>query len=120
MRDPLTRPKCNNEGERTVSRFITLVGSAAALMLAAGSAVAGDAAAGKAKFGTCAGCHGANGVSATPANPNLAGKDEAYIKAALIAYKTGAKDNATMKAMASSLSDADIDNIAAYVATLKP
>jgi cytochrome c553 len=97
-----------------------LVGGAVSLLMTAGSAVAGDAEAGKAKFGTCAGCHGANGVSASPANPSLAGKDEAYIKAALTAYKTGAKDNATMKAMASTLSDADIDNIAAYVATLKP
>lgn len=97
-----------------------LVGCGIAFALAAGSAMAGDAEAGKAKFGTCASCHGANGVSATPANPSLAGRDEAYIKSALTAYKTGAKDNATMKAMAASLSDEDIDNIAAYVATLKP
>jgi cytochrome c553 len=103
-----------------VSKLTYTIGGVIGLLMAAGSAVAGDAAAGKAKFGTCAGCHGANGVSASPANPSLAGKDEAYIKAALTAYKTGAKDNATMKAMASTLSDADIDNIAAYVATLKP
>jgi len=103
-----------------VSRLTYTIGGAMSLLLLAGSAMAGDAAAGKGKFGTCAGCHGANGVSASPANPSLAGKDEAYIKAALTAYKTGAKDNATMKAMASSLSEADIDNIAAYVATLKP
>ncbi len=103
-----------------MSKFSNVIGFGVALVVAAGSAVAGDAEAGKAKFGTCAGCHGANGVSASPANPSLAGKDEAYIKAALTAYKTGAKDNATMKAMAATLSDADIDNIAAYVATLKP
>jgi cytochrome c553 len=103
-----------------VSKFSYLFSCGVALLMAAGSAAAGDAEAGKAKFGTCAGCHGANGVSASPANPSLAGKDEAYIKAALTAYKTGAKDNATMKAMAAGLSDADIDNIAAYVATLKP
>jgi cytochrome c553 len=87
------------------------------MMFASGMAAAGDAEAGKAKFATCAGCHGANGVATAPTNPSLAGKDEAYIKAALTAYKTGAKDNATMKAMAAMLSDADIDNIAAYVAT---
>ena len=103
-----------------MSKLNYMIGGAIGLLMAAGSAMAGDAEAGKAKFGTCAGCHGANGVSASPANPSLAGKDEAYIKAALTAYKTGAKDNATMKAMASTLSDADIDNIAAYVATLKP
>lgn len=103
-----------------MSKISYFFGCGVALAMAATSAVAGDAEAGKAKFGTCAGCHGANGVSTTPANPSLAGKDEAYIKAALNAYKSGAKDNATMKAMTASLSDADIDNIAAYVATLKP
>ena len=80
-------------------------------------AVAADPEAGKAKFTTCAGCHGANGVSVAAANPSLAGKDAAYIKEALTAYKTGTRANATMKAMASGLSESDIDNIAAYVAT---
>lgn len=103
-----------------MSKNSLIIACGVTLFLAAGSASAGDAAAGKAKFGTCAGCHGANGVSTVPANPSLAGKDEAYIKSALTAYKTGAKDNATMKAMSATLSDADIDNIAAYVATLKP
>ena len=103
-----------------MSKNSLLVGCGVAWVLAAGSASAGDAAAGQAKFGTCASCHGANGVSTVPGTPSLAGKDEAYIKAALTAYKTGAKDNATMKAMTATLSDADIDNIAAYVATLKP
>jgi len=100
-----------------VSRFLLSIVGAAALVLTYGTASAGDAAAGKAKYATCAGCHGENGVSKMPNAPSLAGKDEAYIKEALNAYKTGAKDNATMKAMASALSDADVDNVAAYVAS---
>lgn len=87
------------------------------LLMGSFTAAAGDPEAGKAKFGTCAGCHGANGVSASAAFPTLAGKDAAYIKEALTAYKTGTRANATMKAMASGLSEADIDNIAAYVAS---
>lgn len=87
------------------------------LALALGSASAGDAAAGKEKYGTCSGCHGPEGKSLAPTYPSLAGKDADTIKAALTAYKTGAKDNATMKAMASGLSDADIDNLAAYIAS---
>jgi cytochrome c553 len=80
----------------------------------------GDVAAGKAKFAMCQGCHGANGISTNPANPSLAGKDAAFVKEALIAFKSGKRDNPTMKAMTAGLTDADIENLAAFVATLKP
>jgi len=91
-----------------------------ALLLASSSAFAGDAAAGKTKYAMCGGCHGSNGVSASPTYPSLAGKDAGFIKAELEKFRSGARDNATMKAMSAGLSDADIDNLAAYVATLKP
>lgn len=94
--------------------------AASALLLMSATAVAGDAGAGKTKYAMCAGCHGANGVSASPTYPSLAGKDAAAIKDSLTKYRSGELDNATMKAMAAGLSDADIDNLAAYVATLKP
>lgn len=89
------------------------------LALASGSAVAADAAAGKAKAALCAGCHGATGISAVPTYPNLAGQKEAYLVKAITDYKTGARNDATMKAMVGSLSDADIANIAAHYAGLK-
>jgi cytochrome c553 len=98
----------------------TLWIAASALMLTSAPLLAGDAAAGKAKYAACGGCHGANGISPSPANPSLAGKSADEIVAALNEYKSGARNNATMKAMASGLSDDDIANIAAYVATLKP
>lgn len=91
-----------------------------AMLMASGAALAGDAAAGKGKYAMCAGCHGVNGVSATPTYPTLAGKDAAYVKDKLTKYRSGELDNATMKAMAAGLSDADIENLSAYVATLKP
>ena len=91
-----------------------------ALLLASGSAMAGDAAAGKAKYAMCGGCHGSNGVSASPIYPSVAGKDAAFIKDVLSKFRSGERDNATMKAMAAGLSDADIDNLASYIATLKP
>ncbi len=95
---------------------------ATALALSSTVALAGgDAAAGKAKFAMCQGCHGANGVSPNPAlNPTLAGKDAAFVKEQLHAFKSGKRDNATMKAMTAGLSDADIENLAAFIATLKP
>lgn len=95
--------------------------SAAAIALAStlGSAVAGDVAAGKAKSATCAGCHGAEGVSAVPMYPNLAGQKEQYLVKQLKAFRDGSRTDPTMSAMAKPLSDADIDNLAAYYASLK-
>ena len=102
-----------------MKRQILTVISAVALTAAANVAVAGDVAAGKAKAATCAGCHGADGISAVPTYPNLAGQKEAYLVATLKGFRDGTRKNATMNPMAKPLSDADIDNLAAYYASLK-
>ena len=95
-------------------------GLALAGMLAISPALAGDPVAGKAKFAVCAGCHGPEGAGNVALGyPQLAGKDEAYVAAQLRAFKSGKRESATMKAMASGLTEMDIDNVAAYVATLK-
>ena len=93
----------------------------AALLLAAlaSTSFAGDAAAGKAKSVTCAGCHGANGISNNPMWPNLAGQKQAYLASALQMYRDGRRKNAMMSAMAKNLTDADIANLAAYYTSLK-
>lgn len=83
------------------------------------SAQAGDVAAGKAKSATCAGCHGGNGISMVPMYPNLAGQKEQYLVKQLKAFRDGTRTDPTMSAMAKPLSDADIDNLAAYFASLK-
>jgi cytochrome c553 len=75
-----------------------------------------DAAAGKTAAANCATCHGATGVSASGAIPNLAGQKQAYLANALRAYKSNARSNGIMSAMASSLSDSDIENVSAYYA----
>jgi len=80
---------------------------------------AGDAAAGKAKSMTCAGCHGANGISNNPMWPNLAGQKQAYLASSLQMYRDGRRKNAMMSAMAKNLTDADIANLAAYYSGLK-
>jgi cytochrome c553 len=79
----------------------------------------GDAAAGKAKAEMCAGCHGAEGVGADLPGPTLAGQSEAYLAAALEAYKRGARSNPMMSPIAVDLGDRDIQDIAAYFASLK-
>ncbi|MFV9616267.1 MAG: cytochrome c, partial [Gammaproteobacteria bacterium] len=50
-----------------------ILATASALLLVASAnvAIAGDAAAGKAKAASCNACHGANGISAIPTYPNL-------------------------------------------------
>lgn len=82
-------------------------------------ALAGDPAAGKAKAGVCAGCHGAEGISGNDLWPNLAGQKEGYLKKAIKDFRDGKRTDPMMGAMAKPLTDADIDNLAAYYAQLK-
>jgi cytochrome c553 len=102
-----------------------IVIAASALVLAGsfGSAVAGDAAAGQGKYAVCAGCHGPTGAGNEALKyPKLTGLEEAYVAQQLHDFKSGKRQTpmaATMKAMTAGLSDADIDNLAAYIATLK-
>ncbi|MBO9490340.1 cytochrome c [Endozoicomonas sp. G2_1] len=91
----------------------------AASVVMAGPAMAGDAAAGKARAAMCAACHGAEGISAVPMYPNLAGQKEAYIVKQLKDFKSGARKDPVMAPMAMGLSDADMENLAAYFASLK-
>jgi len=90
------------------------------LLVTANVALAGgDAAAGKAKSATCAGCHGAAGISANPMWPNLAGQKDAYMVKQMKAFRDGKRNDPMMSPMAKPLSDADIDNLAAYYSSLK-
>ena len=98
-----------------------IVSTVASLLLVTAniSMAGGDAAAGKAKSATCAGCHGAAGVSANPLWPNLAGQKDAYLVKQMKAFRDGKRSDPMMSPMAKPLSDADIDNLAAYYSTLK-
>jgi cytochrome c553 len=97
---------------------LAAVAALAALGIVGPAHAAGDAQAGKATAAACAACHGANGQGVAP-NPPLAGKKEDQLIQALKDYKSGKRDVAIMKGMASSLSDQDIENVAAYYASLK-
>jgi cytochrome c553 len=80
----------------------------------------GDAAAGKALAGACAGCHGENGISSNPANPSLAGQDTRYLVNALKGYKDGSRKEETMKLAASSLADKAMEDMAAFYSQQEP
>lgn len=82
---------------------------------------AGDKTAGFARANTCLGCHGIpnyNNVYPTYRVPRLGGQHPAYIVAALKAYKAGERKHPTMQAQASGLSDKDMEDIAAYIASV--
>ncbi|MHB8535280.1 MAG: c-type cytochrome [Sulfuricaulis sp.] len=77
----------------------------------------GDPAAGKEKDFMCTGCHGIPGWrNAYPDYhvPKLGGQHAEYIVSALKAYQSGARSHATMHSIASSLSDKDMADLAAY------
>ena len=80
---------------------------------------AGDAKAGKARAGACAGCHGVKGISANPMWPNLAGQKDVYLVKQMKAFKDGTRKDPMMSPMAKPLSDKDMANIAAYYSSLK-
>jgi cytochrome c553 len=86
---------------------------------------AGDPARGKQLSYTCMGCHGIEdykNVYPTYSVPELRGQHASYIIAALKEYKAGERSHATMHEQAASLSDQDIEDIAAFIAgsELKP
>lgn len=95
---------------------------ALATVLACPTAVmaAGDVDAGRTKADTCMGCHGIKGYANAYPNfrvPRLGGQPAEYLIAALKAYRSGERDHTTMTAQAASLSDEDIEDIAAYLAS---
>ena len=67
----------------------------------------------------CAACHGADGNSVASANPSLAGQHAKYLESQLHAFKKGERKNAIMLGMASTLSDADMKNVAEYFSQQK-
>jgi cytochrome c553 len=79
---------------------------------------AGDPVIGQKKFYTCVGCHGVENYKNAYPNydvPRVRHQNAAYIVFALKEYKSGERPHPTMHAQASSLSDQDMEDIAAYL-----
>jgi len=66
----------------------------------------------------CMGCHGPSGHGIPPNFPRLAGQPAAYIEAQLIAYKSGARADPVMNAIAFALSAQQIKALALYISAL--
>jgi cytochrome c553 len=68
----------------------------------------------------CAACHGTDGNSPLPANPNLAGQYSDYLTNQLLSFKSGGRKNAVMGAIVANLTPDDMKNLGAYFGDKKP
>jgi cytochrome c553 len=101
-----------------MKKLASVITMSTLLGLSGAALAAGNVAAGKAKAAVCAGCHGAEGISSSPMYPNLKGQKEAYLIKQLKAFRDGTRTDPIMGPMAKPLSDADIENVAAYFSSL--
>lgn len=105
----------------TTRRALALGGAVLGTLLAAGAQAAGDPEEGRYKAQTCLGCHGvADYANVYPSYkvPKLGGQHAEYLVSALKAYRNGQRSHPTMQAHASSLSEQDMQDIAAYFASI--
>ena len=94
-----------------------------ALIFSSQVSAEGDAQAGKITAYTCTGCHGIadySNVYPTYKVPKLGGQNATYIINALKAYQTGDRNHPTMSNQAASLSQQDIEDVAAYLSGFTP
>ena len=104
-----------------VTTIVTIV--TLSLFVQASAQAAGDAEAGEQLAFTCLGCHGIAGYrNAYPSYrvPKLGGQRREYIVDALTAYKQGTRPHPTMQAQGGSLSEQDIEDLAAWFAGAVP
>ena len=93
----------------------------ATLFLGQAANAQGDPEAGKELGYTCLGCHGIEGYrNAYPSFrvPKLGGQKAGYLVIALQGYRSGERPHPTMQAQASSLTNQQIEDVSAYLATL--
>lgn len=102
-------------------------GKARPLLLAAllvalpgGAVLAADAEAGRQKAQVCTTCHGARGNSTNSLVPSLAGQPAQFIATELFQYREGNRKNLQMTQMTAQLSNADLNDLAAYFSAQKP
>jgi cytochrome c553 len=103
-----------------LKKFLIAAGVLAAAAPFAASAQ-GSADAARGKVSMCVGCHEIPGYKSSFPTvysvPMITGQSSKYIEAALTAYRKGERSHPTMRAIAGSLSDQDIADIAAYYGT---
>jgi len=101
---------------KAFSMIVLLTGLLFTVPTQAGSAFAGQEKA----AAVCSQCHGIRNPSADAPFPPLAGRDIDYLKMAIKQYRDKTRKSDIMNAIAGSLTDSDINNIASYYGQLKP
>jgi len=102
-----------------MKNWLVITGTLLCSFALANAQGAGDAEAGKTKSANCAACHGADGNSLNPEWPRLAGQNEKYLVKQLGYFKDGERENATMSGMVATLSEQDMEDLAAYYSSQK-
>ncbi len=100
----------------------SLAASAAliAVVFGAGPTFAADPAAGKkVAQGTCAVCHGLDGIAKNPDAPHLAAENVEYLMRQLKAFKTGERKHEQMSIIAQGMSDAQMADVSAWYSQIK-
>lgn len=82
------------------------------------SLAAGDIEAGARKAEPCSACHGSSGISMNNLWPNLAGQKAGYLVKQMKAFRDGDRKDPIMTSFAQSLTDQDIEDLAAHFAAL--
>lgn len=98
---------------------IVLLSILCCLRASAASQPEGSLEEGQTKSATCVACHGPNGNSPNPEWPNIAGQHEQYLFKQLQAFKGGERQNPLMSPIATTLSEDDMVDLAAYFTTQK-
>ena len=80
---------------------------------------AGDSIAGRTVMVKCQSCHGKDGRANNYWAPNIAGQKQDYLVRSLVAYKAGERKSSMMSLAVRSLSEEDMNNVAAYYAAIK-
>jgi len=108
-----------------MKNFVAVLVLAACASTAAAADVVGDPKSARSKIEMCIGCHGIPGGYKTAFPevyqvPKIGGQSAKYIESALKAYRKGDRKHPSMTGIASSMSDQDIADVAAYYAQQTP
>lgn len=104
---------------RVLATALAWCGIAVIALPAHAQTVPGDVEAGRVKAGQCRTCHGLDGIATIPIAPHIAGENFVYLQTQLRAFRSGKREHEIMSVVARTLSDQDIDDLAAWYSAIE-